>query len=311
MDFDDVAGRAGLSGTALVTCGDRAWASGDLDARFVIYSITKSVISAAFLLLAAEGAVDLDSSAAEILGDERFPVSLRRLLTHTSGIPDYGRLPEYRAAVASAPSHPWSDEEFLAHATSVERDFAPGAGWAYSNTGYLLLRRMLDDHGGLASLLPALGFASAHVAEELSAFDQAVPATSTTIGAGRHGVAGRYHPCWVGHRTLVTTARDLHTFWTKPPADFLDPATFVPVGFETPEFFDDPAYGFGVMADAHSPVGLFIGHGGGGPGYSAAVFAAPDHDAVAIVLEPAEDFPAQTLAVELLRTAVREATAGR
>jgi D-alanyl-D-alanine carboxypeptidase len=303
MNLDDVAGRAGLTGTALVTCGDRTWASGDLDARFVIYSVTKPVISAAYLLLAAEGAVDLDASA--VPGDTRFAVSLRRLLTHTSGIPDYGRLPEYRATVSSSPSRPWSDEEFLARALTLGRDFEPGAGWAYSNTGYLLLRRVLDSHGGLASLLPALGFADAQVAEDLSALDRAVPAVSTTIGDGRHGVAGRYHPCWVGHRTLVTTARDLHAFWIRPPSAFLDPATHVPVGFETPGFFDDPAYGLGVMTDARSPLGLVIGHGGGGPGYSAGVFAAPEHDAVAIVLEAVEDFPSQNLALELLKTAVR------
>lgn len=304
MNLDDVAGRAGLSGTALVTRGDRTWVSGDLDARYVIYSVTKPVIGAAFLMLAAEGAVDLDTPAPEPLGDERLAVSPRRLLTHTAGIPDYGRLPEYRTAVSSEPSRPWPDEEFLARVLTVQRDFEPGEGWAYSNTGYLLLRRILDDHGGLASLLPALGLTAAHVAEDLSALDRAVPATSTSIGDGRHGVAGRYHPCWVGHRTLVTTARDLHTFWSRPPPAFLDPETHVPVGFRTPGFFEDPGYGLGVMTDARSPAGLVIGHGGGGPGYSAGVFAAARHDAVAIVLEATEDFPAQDLALELLKTAL-------
>ncbi len=59
------------------------------------------------------------------------------------------------------------------------------------------------------------------------------------------------------------------------------------------------------MADPDSSIGLVIGHGGGGPGYSAAAFAAPGHGAGAIVLEPDEDFQAQQLAVELLQAAVR------
>jgi CubicO group peptidase (beta-lactamase class C family) len=52
----------------------------------VIYSITKSVISAAFLLLAVEGEVALDASAGSLPGDGRFAVSVRQLLQHTSGI---------------------------------------------------------------------------------------------------------------------------------------------------------------------------------------------------------------------------------
>jgi CubicO group peptidase (beta-lactamase class C family) len=63
MGLDEVAGRAGLTGTALVTEGDRTWHRGDLDAQYVIFSLTKPVIAAAFLLLAAEGAVDLEASA--------------------------------------------------------------------------------------------------------------------------------------------------------------------------------------------------------------------------------------------------------
>jgi D-alanyl-D-alanine carboxypeptidase len=70
--------------------------------------------------------------------------------------------------------------------------------------------------------------------------------------------------------------------------------------------FAEPSYGLGVLADPRSPVGLFIGHGGGGPGYSAGAFAAPGEAAVTIVLEATEGFPAQELAVELLKTAVRE-----
>jgi D-alanyl-D-alanine carboxypeptidase len=302
VNLADIAARAGLSGTALVSVGDRTWHTGDIDARFVIYSITKPVISAAFLLLEAEGVLDLRASAAALLGDDRFDVSLRQLLNHTSGIRDYGQLPAYHDAVYRSPSRPWPDEVLLRRSMAGGPDFAPGHGWAYSNTGYILLRAILDHHGGLASLLPALGFTSATVAENLTAFDDAVPARSARIGAGRHRVAGRYHPGWVGHRTLVTSARELHHFWTRPPSAFLDPATFVPVG-TVPGSFARPSYGLGVMADPDSPLGLVIGHGGGGPGYSASVFAAPGKKAVAIVLEPTEDFPGE-LALDLLKAAV-------
>jgi D-alanyl-D-alanine carboxypeptidase len=142
------------------------------------------------------------------------------------------------------------------------------------------------------------------VAEDLPDLRPAVPARSELIGDRQHPVAGRYHPRWVGHRTMLTSARQLHRFWSNPPGAFLDTKTYLKVGDEVPGFMVRPSYGIGVMADPLSPIGLIIGHGGGGPGYSAGAFAAPSKAAVAVVLEPAEGFPAQELAVELLRTAV-------
>ena len=59
--------------------------------------------------------LDLEAPVASWIDDGRLPrASLRQLLNHTSGIPDYGRLPEYAAAVRDTPSEPWSDEELLA-----------------------------------------------------------------------------------------------------------------------------------------------------------------------------------------------------
>ncbi|MGD0558626.1 MAG: serine hydrolase domain-containing protein [Streptosporangiaceae bacterium] len=300
--LDEAAGRAGLTGTALVTAGDSTWQTGDIDAQYVIYSITKSVIAAAFLL----GEVDLDASASSLGGDDRFDAPVRHLLRHTSGIPDYGHNPAYHAAVRQSPSQPWSDEEFLWRAHARGPLFAPGQGWAYFNNGYPLLRQILDGRGGLAAFLPALGFTAATVAEDLPDFGGAVPARSALIGDGLHPVAGRYHPGWVGHRTMVTSARDLHRFWSGPPPAFTDPANLVPLGADTGGLFVHATYGLGVLADPRSPIGLIIGHGGGGPGYSAGTFAAQGKAAAAIVLQPTEDFPAQELAIELLTIAASQ-----
>jgi D-alanyl-D-alanine carboxypeptidase len=304
--LDEVARRAGLTGTALVTAGDRSWHTGKVDAQYVIYSITKSVLSAAFLLLAAEGAVDLDAPARSLASAGPFDGSVRQLLQHTAGMPDYGHDPAYHAAVRESPSRPWPDGEFLRRAHARGPLFAPGRGWAYSNTGYLLLRQILDGHGGLAAFLPALGFSAASVAEARPDFGHAVPARSALIGDGQRPVAGRYHPGWVGHRTMVTSARELHRFWSTPPPAFADLANLVPAGAGPDGFFAQPSYGLGVMADPGSPIGLIIGHGGGGPGYSAGAFTAPGQAAVAIVFQATEDFPAPELAVELLMAAVCE-----
>ena len=85
----------------------------------------------------------------------------------------------------------------------------------------------------------------------------------------------------------------------------LDPRTFVPIGSEA-QGFVRPCYGLGMMADPDSPLGTVVGHGGGGPGYATAVFAAPHADAVAIVLTADERYPAQQTALDLLTAAVRK-----
>ena len=277
--------------TTLVAVGDEVEIAGDRGAYYPIYSVTKTAVAAAVLLLVREGAVELD------------PV--RRLLDHTSGLRDYGSLPEYHEAVRARPGSAWDDDEFLIRAAAAGPVFEPGKGWAYSNTGYLLLRRLLDEHGGLAAFLPRLGLANASVAETKDDLYAAVPAPSALLLDGVGDVRGVYDPRWVGHRTLVARVEDIVGLWRDLPAEMLDPRTFVPIGFDAPGFVR-PSYGLGMMADPENPLGTVVGHGGGGPGYAAGVFAVPRADALAIVLAADERYPAQQAALELLATAVRD-----
>jgi D-alanyl-D-alanine carboxypeptidase len=277
-----------VSSTTLVAVGGEIEITGDPAARYPIYSVTKTAVAAAVLHLVREDAVEL--------------AAVRRLLDHTSGVRDYGSLSEYHEAVRTRPGVAWEDDEFLARTAAAGPSFEPGKGWAYSNTGYLLLRRLLDEHGGLAAFLPRLGLEDVTVAERLADFDAAVPAPSALLLDGVREVRGVYDPRWVGHRTLVARAEDLVGFWRNLPAEMLDPRTFVPIGFDAPGFVR-PSYGLGVMADPEHPLGTVVGHGGGGPGYAAAVLAVPSTDTVAIVLAADERYPAQAKALELISRA--------
>jgi CubicO group peptidase (beta-lactamase class C family) len=137
------------------------------------------------------------------------------------------------------------------------------------------------------------------VAERLDDLAVAVPAPSALLLDGVDDVRGVYDPRWVGHRTLLARAGDLVGFWRDLPEEMRDPGTFVPIGFEAPGFVR-PSYGLGVMADPEHPLGTVVGHGGGGPGYAAAVFAVPSADIAAIVLAADERYPAQETALDLL-----------
>ena len=117
-----------------------------------------------------------------------------------------------------------------------------------------------------------------------------MPASSALVHDGVADVRGVYDPRWVGHRTLVASASDLLPFWSRLPAAMTKPADAVPIGFAATGFAR-PSYGLGVMMDPRHPLGLLVGHGGGGPGYAAAVFAVPAAEAVAIVLAADERVP--------------------
>ena len=276
--------------------------------RHLVYSVTKTYL--AVLCLRLE--LDLESPLQTWIEDRRLPrATLRQLLNHTSGIPDYGRLPEYAEAVRSSPSEPWNDEELVARALANGPDFDPGAGWAYSNTGYLLVRLILDAvaPGGFAGslqaeLLDPLGLADTSLALELADLEGLVPGLSAELDGD---VRGRYHPCWVGHRTLASTAADQRRFWTALAAGELCQLELltesVEVGFEAPGF-GRPSYGLGVMTDRGRDDGLLIGHGGGGPGYAAACFALlreRDDPLVAVELSGDERVDVQAKALDVLR----------
>lgn len=280
----------------------------DENGRTLVYSVTKTFL--AVLCLRLE--LDLDAPVRTWIDDERLPAaSLRQLLNHTSGVPDYGpsRLPAYGLAVRDAPGDPWDDEELLARALAQGPDFEPGEGWAYSNTGYLLVRRIVDAtaQGGFAGalereLLAPLGLLDTSLALELDDLADLVPGYDE-----RGDVRGRYHPRWVGHRTLASTPADQRRFWLAlARGELCDLGVLtesVEIGFAAPGF-SRPSYGLGVMTDPGRPDGLLIGHGGGGPGYAAAAFALlrdGDGPLVAVELSGDERADVQGKALAALR----------
>jgi D-alanyl-D-alanine carboxypeptidase len=236
--------------------------------RYLIYSLTKTFIAVLFCRLADRGVVSLADPLETWLDAPRLPrASLRTVLDHTAGIPDYAD-ETYAHAVRTRPSDPWSDEELLLHGVARE----PAGRWTYSNTGYLLLRRILDDleRDGFAGALlrevtRPLGMIDTTLALELDDLEGLAPGLSTQVGSGRQDVRGRYQP----------------------------------------------SYGLGVMADPEWPYGVLIGHGGGGPGYGAAAFAlVRPEPLVAVVLKGEDgDGHAEAEAIGLLETQVKESGA--
>lgn len=103
---------------------------------YQIQSMTKSFTAAGILMLVEEGKVGLDDPIARYVDgapETWKDVTIRRLLTHTSGIKDYINEPTRSLRLDV------SDEDVVKAAAPRPLNFAPGERYGYSNTNYLLL----------------------------------------------------------------------------------------------------------------------------------------------------------------------------
>jgi D-alanyl-D-alanine carboxypeptidase len=132
---------------ALGKTQDEPLALTEVGDRFRVGSVTKTFVAAATLQLVEEGVIGLDDPI-EIwvpgyaLGSG---VTIRRLMNHTSGIPNFTDDPSF---LAKALEH-GEPEDVIAFALEMEFLFAPGDGYSYSNTGYYFLGLMLEAATGL------------------------------------------------------------------------------------------------------------------------------------------------------------------
>ncbi|MFJ2669886.1 serine hydrolase domain-containing protein [Streptomyces sp. NPDC087525] len=124
--------------------------------RYRVASITKTFVATVLLQLEAEGRLDLDDTVESWLpgvvrgnGHDGRTVSVRRLLNHTSGIFNYNSDPEFRQKVAGDGflTHrydTWRPERLIALAMTHPPYFAPGSGFHYSNTNYILAGMIVE-----------------------------------------------------------------------------------------------------------------------------------------------------------------------
>ncbi|NJM61728.1 MAG: beta-lactamase family protein, partial [Oscillatoriales cyanobacterium RU_3_3] len=121
--------------------------------RFNIGSVTKPMVATVILQLSQEEKLNLNDTLDKWLPEiaESIPnsqqITVRQLLNHTSGIKDY--LDEgFGADLLSDPTlglKSWTTEELVSrYISGKELDFAPGEGFNYSNTNYLLLGDLIE-----------------------------------------------------------------------------------------------------------------------------------------------------------------------
>jgi len=153
--------RLGLAWEGVAGVADRAIGEPMTpDRPVLVASNTKTFVAAAILRLWEQGRLELDDPIAERLpaelvdmlrGDGYDPqaITLRHLLTHTSGLFDHTESPHYLERIVADPLHRWTRVEQVAAAMAWGDPLgAPGEVYCYSDTGYVLLGEVVERAAG-------------------------------------------------------------------------------------------------------------------------------------------------------------------
>lgn len=114
---------------------------------FRLGSITKQFTAMAILLLAADGKLSLEDPACRYLDNcppAWAPITIRHLLTHTSGLPNYTDFDDFDATEGQ----PATPAQLIARFRDLPLNFAPGTDYSYCNSGYVLLGAIIERVSG-------------------------------------------------------------------------------------------------------------------------------------------------------------------
>ncbi|MFG2914570.1 serine hydrolase domain-containing protein [Kitasatospora sp. NPDC048298] len=295
-----VKGRDGRTRSYTAGVGDLATgARVPVDGQVRIGSNTKPFTAVVVLQLVAEGKVGLDSPVETYLpgllrgdGIDGRVITVRQLLQHTSGLPEYVN----KDMILAGPTRYYEPRELLDLALAQKAHFAPGAHWEYSNTNYLMAglivqkvtgrplgeeinRRIVDRIGLRHTYFPTpgdMGIREAH------------PKGYHQEADGSFREYTELDPSWGwAAGAVVSTNSDLNAFFGAllggrllPAAQLAEMRTTVPAEGMDPGI----GYGLGLMSMPLSCGGVYWGHGGTIPGYESSGGATDDGRAISLTV---------------------------
>jgi D-alanyl-D-alanine carboxypeptidase len=257
-----------------------------------LQSVSKTYMAAAILKLYEEGKIDLDAPVTQYLPekyshyiDKASTMSIRNLLNHTSGMPDYLESPVYITYVLQHPDHFFTSDEILGYIKNKKQEFTPGTKFRYSNTNFHVLTLIADaiagDHNELIrqKILKPLGLTntfyrqiighptlvnsymdrfSTGIVENVSQLQQ----VSITFSKGDDGI--------------IATPIDAINFMSGlMEGKLLSQNSFNQMITFVKDAEGNPAYGMGIYYVTYSGKNGY-GHGGAGAGAGCGLYYFPD-----------------------------------
>jgi len=266
--------------------------------RLLLGSVGKTYAAAVAIQMIHERKFGLDDTLDRFFaGEAWFPrianasrITVRHLMTHTSGLVRYEFNPKFTQDLSANPDKVWTGPDRLAYLFDAKPPFAPGQGWEYSDTNYIVLGMIIEKVAG-KEYYEAL---RTRILEPFGLKDT-VPADSRTVPGLVQGYAGDKNPFggademikdgrfavnpqfeWTGGG-LAVTALDLAK-WGKLlyEGKAFDPS-MLPVMLDGPraKLGPESRYGLGVIIRP-SPLGITYGHSGFMPGYMTELVYFPD-----------------------------------
>lgn len=257
-------------------------------AQFKAASVTKTFTSMAILQLAEEGMLNLDDTLEQWLpgmvpnGED---MTLRHLLNHTSGIPDFTASLGWLVPLHIDPLKQWTPEELIQLAFAETQSlFPPGEGWYYSSTGYILLglvieqvtgetwesevqQRFIEPLGLRNTVVPLTGEAA--IAEEyIHGYINQYEVTGGALGEDKLTRVGPLDPSFTGAAgNMISTVADLSRWATAIASGEL-----LNFAYEEEQFTWFPVNAFGIQVNmglgiVQDPQYGFVGHRGQLKGY--------------------------------------------
>lgn len=254
------------------------------DTPFALASIGKTMTAVAVLHLVGQGRLQLVEAAQTYLSrgiadglDLPSTLTLRHLLTMTSGVPDYldDAFVDDALAQGRAVHTP---RVALSYAHGLEALFAPGAGFDYSNSNYVLLGLILEHVTGqdYAQVMRDLVFDPSGMETAFVFGSLPLPSDFPPAVEDGRNVRAYYTTQGMGDGGVIGSARDLARFYRALFGGALLPPVLMA------DLLHDPTgagYGAGLEID-----GALVGHSGGDLGFSSDVRFDRDSGALAIML---------------------------
>ena len=270
------------------------------DTVFRIGSTTKTFTATAILQLAEKGALKLDDPISQYVPATPAAwsaITLRNLLNHTSGIPDFVQANGFVKGPARIDDYP---AELVDLVRDKPLEFTPGSKFHYSNTGYILLGMVIEQVSGQSYA----DYISATLLKPLNLRHTAYDRQDELIPDRAQGY-WRVDGAWKNARVMTpasiyasgalrSTADDLLA-WDQAlhTGKVLSPASLKAM-------FDDEGRGYGLGSFVETRHGHRLwDHGGNVPGFCSAFEYYPDDGMTVIVLDNIEGQDAEHLANEL------------
>lgn len=276
-----------------------------MDTLFAHASVTKMFTSVAVLQLIEQGRLGLDTCVVQAIGLENRAISpevtVRHLLTHTSGIADYFEGDDdalLEQLLASLPREGLSQvSSFVPLFADKPGRFAPGTQFEYCSAGYILLGLLIERASGLSyfdyvrqNIFARAGMTYA----DFIAFDVVrervaeayIPVTGSdgTVAGWRRNIYS-VPPYGSPDGGAFASARDMTRFMRALRAGRLIGPDLV-ASMRTPQALVAPnfAYGYGLWILSDGGQIVRYGHTGEDPGISARVMYYPMHDLDVVIL---------------------------